>query len=346
MTGAGYVVAAEIAACVVGVAAVAMQGNLPGNFGDDDLKIQQIAQGTLVVSDKAFEAVASVYSAVGLADHAFLAGLFSFGLFFLVQLAIIRPRELARAHGFVLALVVGSVVIGGVFLGQYTKEIVTLSVVLVIGLSRRRSINVEMAILAAMLTISIGVRRYWLLVLVVYLAFRYLHRRRVALRWHLVLPMAVWSVLAVVFLVRLGGPLDMYRARANSREHRLGTNTIIDPLFGGDGPFVGFLNTVGAAVELVLPWSLLTVGAVYAVVGALIALLWMQFFSCYRRFVRMGTPDVVQERIYSLVPALLTIQALFEPDYGSYVRHLTPLLPLMALAMLRVALIGEERDDR
>jgi hypothetical protein len=43
----------------------------------------------------------------------------------------------------------------------------------------------------------------------------------------------------------------------------------------------------------------------------------------------------------SVLWAMLTVQAIFEPDYGSYLRHLTPMLPLI----LGVSLIASRSGD-
>ena len=43
------------------------------------------------------------------------------------------------------------------------------------------------------------------------------------------------------------------------------------------------------------------------------------------------------ERAVALLLALVIVQAIFEPDYGSYVKHIVPALPLfLALLPLRV----------
>ena len=42
------------------------------------------------------------------------------------------------------------------------------------------------------------------------------------------------------------------------------------------------------------------------------------------------------ERAVALLLGLVVVQAIFEPDYGSYLKHLSPMLPLF-LALLPLA---------
>jgi hypothetical protein len=44
----------------------------------------------------------------------------------------------------------------------------------------------------------------------------------------------------------------------------------------------------------------------------------------------------------SVLWAVLTVQAIFEPDYGSYLRHLTPMLPLILAVTLIASRGGDE----
>lgn len=48
----------------------------------------------------------------------------------------------------------------------------------------------------------------------------------------------------------------------------------------------------------------------------------------------------------SFLLALLTVQALFEPDYGSYLRHLTPVLPLLLCILARTKMPPREMPPR
>ncbi|HIY66433.1 MAG TPA: hypothetical protein H9830_09180, partial [Candidatus Agrococcus pullicola] len=53
-------------------------------------------------------------------------------------------------------------------------------------------------------------------------------------------------------------------------------------------------------------------------------------------------PGVLARRSIALILALTVVQAVFEPDYGSSLRHLTPLMPL-AIVLLQAMRSGSMR---
>jgi hypothetical protein len=52
-------------------------------------------------------------------------------------------------------------------------------------------------------------------------------------------------------------------------------------------------------------------------------------------------------RASALLVAVVSVQAIFEPDFGSYLKHLTPLMPLfLTLVPLRARGASEEGPPR
>ena len=97
-----------------------------------------------------------------------------------------------------------------------------------------------------------------------------------------------------------------------------------------------------------LPWPLVLGGSVtYLVMAGVLVVLWGLVAVSIRRLqreraARSGRRDDTgrylsaplaersprPERAVALLLALVVVQAIFEPDYGSYVKHLSPVLPL------------------
>jgi 4-amino-4-deoxy-L-arabinose transferase-like glycosyltransferase len=75
----------------------------------------------------------------------------------------------------------------------------------------------------------------------------------------------------------------------------------------------------------------------YAVVAVLIAAVWIAAIACALRRSRRAEGDRVAMRCVLLALAFVTVQGVFEPDYGSALRHLSPLIPLIAFAVGRAA---------
>jgi hypothetical protein len=116
--------------------------------------------------------------------------------------------------------------------------------------------------------------------------------------------------------------------------------SVITPFVTWPEPLGGTSNVVLTWIALVIPVPLLLLGgAYYATLAAVIGFLWSTFIVAIRRFAHSDTAQqgFLEGRSLSVVLAFVTTQALFEPDYGSVLRHLTPVLVLMLLYAWRGA---------
>jgi len=86
---------------------------------------------------------------------------------------------------------------------------------------------------------------------------------------------------------------------------------------------------------------MLLLSAQHAVYGLFLITLWSLFLWGVHRGSGLRDLPIAWERGCSLALAMVSIQAVFEPDYGSYLRHLTPLLPLL----LFVAVVSRHRPE-
>jgi len=135
----------------------------------------------------------------------------------------------------------------------------------------------------------------------------------------------------------LGAYPDHYRSFVN--EARIGSadaQSAIQPFLKAPEPASGFVNVALTVLTLVIPVPLATNGALYYVaLAALIAFLWIvvgRSLKHYRSLPQRAVPPAVSRSVALLV-AYLAVQALFEPDYGSALRHLTPLLPCLIVVL-------------
>jgi hypothetical protein len=133
---------------------------------------------------------------------------------------------------------------------------------------------------------------------------------------------------------------DFARAQVNAgRQGSVDAATLIPQYLHIAQPFSGILDALIVLVTIVAPIPLLLKGTAYYVgAGLVVALVWAVFFTA---MLRRRSLTVWTTRAGWVVLALLTTQALFEPDYGSVVRHLTPVLALVvAVALDRGERIG------
>ncbi|WP_423463036.1 hypothetical protein ACO229_24340 [Promicromonospora sp. MS192] len=322
---------------LVGSACFVLLGSpaVPQRFLYDSRKIATIAGGYQGYdSDKSFSTVGAIYRDLGLAEQPVWAGLLGYLLFATVLLVALRGR-IGNAGLLGLGLVVGSVVLAVVYVGTYSKDVFVLPIALV-ALWRRRGWWPEIALVAAMAVYAHEFRDYWYLVIGGYVGFRVVMARGFSVGRMIAAAVAALVVLAVVFQNYLGVELDFYRTKVN--EVRIGdvdTRTLIEPFVDVAGPVGSFLNSVIVLVTFAVPLPLiLKLSPYYLMVAAFLAVLWFQFGRAVRLWGARARSDPQWARLVALVLGLTVVQSVFEPDYGSYVRHLTPLLPVMLAVIL------------
>lgn len=314
---------------------------LPDRFFYDGRFIQSIAQGKqfFTVVEQSYANVSAVYRTIGLADQPVAAGLVGYALsatLILVAALSLRPQWISyRAFGVLLA----ATTLCAIYLGSYSKDVLVLPVAAVALLPSRRP-WADVLVLAAALAYAGLFRSYWVVVAVAFIGLRVLTRRGLRLRTAL-LGAALGVALAALLLdLALGVPPDYFRIALNQdRANPVDASSIITPLLPGSGLLTGIVNVLAAFVFLLIPLPLAARGGLYHLaLGAGVAALWIVFLvavAAIRR--RDGRLDARTARIVCLVLGLLVAQSLFEPDYGSALRHMTPLLPLVAAVVLDAA---------
>lgn len=327
---------ALVAALIVGVILVLLRDVvLPARFSYDARGIQAIGQGRLRVVDPAYESVAAVYRALGLVDNATLASLLGFLAAFAVL--AVAGRRLLRpdAPPSAMILFLSAVLLSAVYLGTYSKDVFVLPIVLLAVLPGGRwrwPVLTGGAIVAYALTF----RTYWFVVLAVWLALQVVLIKRPKPAW-LGAALLVGAVLIAAGAgIALGGSADSIRASSN--EYRIGStdaSSLISPFIPGGTFLTGVLNAPLLLLALLVPIPLvLKGGAYFLVLAAAITAFWVRTVVAAQRSVR-ARPGSGERSCTALLLAFVVVQALFEPDYGSALRHLTPLLPIAVLLWSR-----------
>jgi hypothetical protein len=326
-----------VALFLVGSACFVLIGSpfVPARFLYDSKKIATIAGGYRGYdSDKSFHTVGTIYRELGLADQPMWAAMLGYLLFVTVLLVSLRGR-IENAGLLALALVAGTTVLAVVYVGTYSKDVFVLPIAL-IALWKRRGLWPELALIAAMAYYAHEFRDYWYLVIGGYLGFRVVMARRFSVRRMIGAALAALVVLSVVFQNYLGVELDFYRTKVN--EVRIGdvdTRTLIEPFFDLEGPVGSFLNSAIVLLTFAVPLPLIArLSPYYLLVAAFLLVLWYMFARAVHLSATESRTDPRWARLVALVLGFTVVQSVFEPDYGSYVRHLTPLLPLMLAVIL------------
>lgn len=316
---------------VVGVALVLLrQAILPARFSYDGDHIQQIAAGTASsFGDSNFGNAAEAYKALGLAHHPLVASLLGYAAFLWIVLLARRRIRVPRPQVAVLVVLV--VILGAVYVGYYSKDVLVLPVVALVFILTGNAPWRQVVVVVAMVVYALLFRSYWILLAALYVGFQLfrLSRRSVGVI-ALSLIMSSFAIGAAVY-VFLGVPADYYRLSANAgRDLSFDAKSAIYPFISVGEPISGLINSAITSVTLVLPVPLaLRLSPYYLLVTAAIVFMWFCFFGGAREHRASGETDVVLSSSIVLLAAFVVVQGLFEPDYGSALRHLTPLLPLL-----------------
>lgn len=181
-------------------------------------------------------------------------------------------------------------------------------------------------------------RHYWFLVIfdfiILYMIFSYIKNI------YFLLFTVVMSLLCLILVFNfiLNVSIDYYRLSVNEfRIDSSAANTLIYPFIDGDNLLIQFLNIIITLFALTIPFPLLLLGTFFHLINFfMISTIFVKFIRTLQSM--MVSKDLIpisHKKYICFIVSFITIQTIFEPDYGSYIRHLTPIFPLMIVLMNR-----------
>ena len=196
---------------------------------------------------------------------------------------------------------------------------------MILLLLARRSVRLEIAWIVLALVYAGFVRQYWLLVVVLYVVLRLLIPRLRSAWWLIPIIIAGFAAMIVGFELFLDAPFTFFRADINNLL-TIDRSTRIDDVLTGEAFPIQWLNAVIMMLAIAFPVSLIFSGdPVQIAAGAFVAVCWSLLVMRSRRVVGHHGPATIP---LAFLIAFLMVQTAFEPDFGSYLRHITPQLPL------------------
>jgi hypothetical protein len=186
---------------------------------------------------------------------------------------------------------------------------------------------------------AIFFRAYWVIIVFYFLLIHYAINYKVKYVYILISAPVLLFILSILFSVILGVDLDHFRMEVN--EHRLtglheDSRTMILPYVYGGGLIISWLNAFVTWIFLMFPIPLIMLKSPYYVINAMFI---MFIFMGLLRALKIISKNEVDNKIiasFSLVYSFSVIQSIFEPDYGSFLRHLAPIFPLIVFVLLSV----------
>ena len=323
------------------VLCLVVRGLIPARFSADSHAIQAFAAGRSNVSiDQSFGAIALIYRELALTDRPDLAALLGYGAAAVAVIAVAWRRRREAVGVAAVALIAVSIFFAVVYLAAYSKDLITSLVVLVLLAVHNRRRSGEVVLLVAMLLYAWQFRHYWLIVAAGYVLFSVVvsrYRDMPRLRAVAFVTLVVWVLVVSTVISQVQGvPADFYRTVVNqSRVVGADATTAVPRFVSLPEPVGGTVNNILTLLSLLVPLPLGQLGgAYYLALALLLGAVWFWFWRALPSAVRDST---TARRAAGLVLALLAAQAVFEPDYGSTVRHLTPMWPLVLLVVWRPA---------
>lgn len=298
---------------------------LPKKLFLDESIVLRFASGELRADGfSSYGTTGWLYRVTGLESIPDLFPVLAYLVFAGTVLVAITWRGIPDLPMLVIGLAAGSLLLGAVFLSQYSKEffVVPLAALLLLA---RRSMTLEVAWIVLALVYAAFLRQYWFLVVGIFLAFR-IASPRLKSPW-LLLPMIMigFAIMIVVFQVAFGAPLTFFRVDIN-KVLDFDRSTQIDDLISGTSFTAQWINAGVMMLALAFPVSLLASGQpVQLIAGGFLALCWMLTVIRARHVTGRPGPGTLP---LAFLLSFLMVQTVFEPDFGSYLRHITPQLPV------------------
>ncbi len=200
---------------------------------------------------------------------------------------------------------------------------------------------------AAAIVYAYYFRTYWFLFLLEFYGLLIATRFVKSGKGVFILCLLSMFALSLMVSIVLGVDADSFRTSVN--EGRLdgngdGSNTVITPWVPAGNPVFGWINISITWITFFVPFPLiLLLSPYYLVISFFIIMMFRRIWQVIDRV--MANKSYPLLTIFSLmVIAFTIIQSMFEPDYGSYVRHLAPFYPLMFYVYLSLGTVNKVNE--
>jgi len=330
LDGRDSVVVFLLLSAVILILALTKERFLPGYFFTDSKVIESfMLSGASLTPGDGFQSTAAVFRLMGAERDSvflpFVTGIFVYfsmvGNIWVANTKTVEFRELVLFVTFCL--------MATIYMTTLSKDILVLGLLVIRQVSRRALGRAGMLLWLPLLALyAYYFRGYWFLVLIVYLSLTILLPKFRRLRSVGFVVMGALLLIAIVLYWKFGIAADAFRTSINEIRTDNGdvnARTMITPFISGGGFVSGYLNVCLTFIVFLIPIPLiLKLSPYYWLIFLTIVALQLNFWrklamdlrSCNSRKKTLDTP--------ALVIAFIVVQSIFEPDYGSYVRHLSP----------------------
>jgi hypothetical protein len=277
--------------------------------------------------DPSFKNTAAFYRIFHL-DKYFAVPVIALFSYFFVIFKLFKNYSINYISFFTFALVVIYSGIAMVYLSTYSKDLVLFLIVVFpfVFLEKRSLIIWTLFVIFY----AYFFRTYWFVSIALFWGLK-LFIIKFPKRFLLLIPF-VYLAMNFVYHYIFGVSITLIRTETNlNRDVEFG-QTMIKTYIEGNNVFLESLNSIVTLLFFIVPIPLfLLLKPFYVILTLLITILFYNFL----RFYVKESNNKHYENIFSFVISFVLVQSLFEPDYGSFVRHLSPLYPLIFVCIAK-----------
>lgn len=190
-------------------------------------------------------------------------------------------------------------------------------------------------------------RSYWFLVIALFWGLYILLSFVRSIKLIITFVFVSLFLLAIIFNLTLGVDIDNFRTIINDARIEYGeqdAKTMITNIIPGGGFVLGWINSCITWLFLMVPIPLLLfLSPYYILISFFLVFIYYKFWRAIKYFLN-NKNQLVLKAVICLIISYTVIQSIFEPDYGSYVRHLAPFYPLFFYAIFSINFLSNTDD--
>lgn len=323
------------AACSSVVLSVLKYNLLPKNFFFDAGTIKRfMADNSSLSAFDSYNTTAMFYKLLPGGDSVLLVSLFSMFTCILIAWQVIYITDSTKKLTLVTVVIISTyLILASVFLAQHSKDfIVLLLISSYIALTKYDKKGL-IAFIGIAIIYAVLFRAYWLIIIGFFIGALVFQKNELKIKKLIASCLAMLFALAVLFRLFLDIPLTYYRTAVNDvrlSNYDANANTLIESFFPAGNIVFEWLNAVIAWFLLMFPLPLLKLFTLYHIASFVLITLVFLFL-----FLTAGKINNKKSKTsFILIICFTSVQSIFEPDYGSFLRHTTPLLPLFIFIYL------------
>lgn len=309
----------------------------PEKYFFDSYTIQDLIVHTYKdYGDKSFSNTAKFFRYLHI-DRYIVAPIISVISYFGGLILIFKKYQVKELSLFNFILMIAYSAMAMVYLSTYSKElIVYLCVVLPFIFFEKKNIFIW---LLFVLLYTLFFRSYWTITIGLFLGIKYFLVKKPKLLF-LAIPI-FYFLIAFIYNYVFGTSLVLIRFLTNDGRDIDMAQTAIPVFIKGSSFILEASNFFVTLIFLIFPIPLIILGKpFYLILAILISAFFYNFLKLYvKQYFRSEFTN-----IFSFVIAFMLVQSLFEPDYGSFVKHLAPLYPLIFVCIAKnTKFVDEEK---